>query len=375
MIDYKLGISIGSLAVVLIILGLNAQSLTTIPITPNLEERCPNDKYLDGYDSNGSVICQSFPFSLSNGTSREISHVLRGFKTAEPFYTTSFSYVDTGFPRNPQFTKQYDKSQLWMHLFIDFTNNEDGRSNFLSLGFADMDGNLVEYWNMHDGPAVANNLLAHDMMVISSPPAGDYQVVFRVAVNGGEGQFKTNIAALNIYEIPISSVPTYREILDEKTPTLDSTDNKLPNIESTLNPGCGDGVVSVDEQCDDGNNVSEDGCSNACIIEFCGDNIVQKGIVEQCDDGNNVNGDGCRIETECYEELAGTPCTDDGIFCNGPEVCNGIGSCVSTGDPCTQEGECSNVCNETADNCFVPAGTACGVSPDSCDGSGVCVYN
>jgi len=154
---------------------------------------------------------------------------------------------------------------------------------------------------MHDGPAVANNLLAHDMMVISTLPAGDYKVVLRVAVNGGEGKFLTNIAALNIYEIPLISLGP-PQILDEVIPRPDSTDTRLPNIESILNPGCGDGVVRVGEQCDDGNNVNGDGCSNACFVEFCGDNIVQTGLVEQCDDGNNVNGEGCsavcKIETE-----------------------------------------------------------------------------
>ena len=307
MIDYKLGISIGSLAVVLLILGLNAQSLTTIPITPNLEETCPPNTYLNGYDLNGSVICQSFPTSvtstevnMSNGTSREISNNLAGLRTSEPFYTTSLSFVDTGFPTNPYFTKRYDDSHLWLHLFIDFTNDEDGKSDFISLGIADLDGNLLGYWNMHDGPAVANNLLAHDMMMLNDFPAGDYKVVLRVAVNGGEGKFLTNIAALNIYEVPL----IFRgppQILDEVIPRPNGTDTKLPNIKSTQNPGCGDGVVSDGEQCDDGNNVSGDGCSNACIVEFCGDNIVQTGIVESCDDGNNINGDGCsavcKIET------------------------------------------------------------------------------
>lgn len=35
-------------------------------------------------------------------------------------------------------------------------------------------------------------------------------------------------------------------------------------------PGCGDGVVSGDEQCDDGNFRSHDGCSSACLTESAG---------------------------------------------------------------------------------------------------------
>ncbi len=56
---------------------------------------------------------------------------------------------------------------------------------------------------------------------------------------------------------------------------------------------CGDFVIqaSLGEQCDDGNNLDNDGCNSYCQHEYCGDGILQTG--EQCDDGNEVNGDGC----------------------------------------------------------------------------------
>ncbi|MCH6574427.1 MAG: helix-turn-helix domain-containing protein [Bacteroidetes bacterium] len=34
-------------------------------------------------------------------------------------------------------------------------------------------------------------------------------------------------------------------------------------------PVCGDGNQEAPEECDDGNNVNGDGCSNACFVEFC----------------------------------------------------------------------------------------------------------
>ena len=80
---------------------------------------------------------------------------------------------------------------------------------------------------------------------------------------------------------------------------------------------CGDGIVSIhgDEQCDDGNAVSLDGCDANCTLEFCGDAIVNDDGAEACDDGNTVGLDGCdplcRIETvlgddarECLESLS-----------------------------------------------------------------------
>ncbi len=46
---------------------------------------------------------------------------------------------------------------------------------------------------------------------------------------------------------------------------------------------CGDGIVQGTEKCDDGNTVSGDGCSSTCVVEFCGDGILQTGLGEQCD--------------------------------------------------------------------------------------------
>lgn len=46
---------------------------------------------------------------------------------------------------------------------------------------------------------------------------------------------------------------------------------------------CGNGIVQTGEQCDDGDLVSGDGCSQTCIREFCGDAIVHSGLGEQCE--------------------------------------------------------------------------------------------
>ena len=56
---------------------------------------------------------------------------------------------------------------------------------------------------------------------------------------------------------------------------------------------CGDGIVGLGEQCDDGVNDGGYGeCGEGCVLgEYCGDGIVQE--EEDCDDGNYVNDDGC----------------------------------------------------------------------------------
>jgi cysteine-rich repeat protein len=71
-----------------------------------------------------------------------------------------------------------------------------------------------------------------------------------------------------------------------------------------MNEFCGDGIVQPDEECDDGNNDDNDGCDSSCQNEFCGDGIVQDG--EDCDDGNNDDGDGC--SANCITETEGIGC-------------------------------------------------------------------
>jgi cysteine-rich repeat protein len=39
-------------------------------------------------------------------------------------------------------------------------------------------------------------------------------------------------------------------------------------------------VIEAGETCDDGNTVDGDGCSHRCIIEACGDGLVQFGLGE-----------------------------------------------------------------------------------------------
>ena len=66
---------------------------------------------------------------------------------------------------------------------------------------------------------------------------------------------------------------------------------------------CGDGEVDEGEQCDDGNQIPTDAC-NACQNARCGDEVVWEGQ-EECDDGNTESGDGC--SEACTSEGGGVP--------------------------------------------------------------------
>ena len=65
---------------------------------------------------------------------------------------------------------------------------------------------------------------------------------------------------------------------------------------------CGNGTIEGPEICDDGPNngryaynAADKFCNLTCDgwAPYCGDGILQSGYGEECDDGNNVSGDGC----------------------------------------------------------------------------------
>ncbi len=58
-------------------------------------------------------------------------------------------------------------------------------------------------------------------------------------------------------------------------------------------PECGNNEIETGEDCDDGNLVDDDDCTNGCTLNGrCGDGVVQAGI-EDCDDENLSEGDYC----------------------------------------------------------------------------------
>jgi fibro-slime domain-containing protein len=93
---------------------------------------------------------------------------------------------------------------------------------------------------------------------------------------------------------------------------------------------CGDGVVSSNEMCDDGNTQEGDGCSARCKLELgykcpgqpsdcspttCGDNVKEG--AEGCDDGNAIPLDGCSATCQSEPDCSGASCTSycgDGIL-------------------------------------------------------------
>ncbi|MFN3200872.1 MAG: DUF4215 domain-containing protein [Bradymonadia bacterium] len=122
---------------------------------------------------------------------------------------------------------------------------------------------------------------------------------------------------------------------------------------------CGDGIIGLMEECDDGNDDNTDGCTDACAIQpialgdacdpagfpcveegycgepankgvepiniciphVCGDGIV--GFMEQCDDQNDNEDDGCNSECQLVAIPDGAPCdpAEDTLVCGENSFC------------------------------------------------------
>jgi fibro-slime domain-containing protein len=117
---------------------------------------------------------------------------------------------------------------------------------------------------------------------------------------------------------------------------------------------CGDGILDQNEQCDDGNSESGDGCSRICQVENnfecptpgkpcvnqakCGNGLLTSD--ETCDDGNTLGNDGCSADCKTVEpgwqcRVPGKPCTSkcgDGIV-SGSESCDDGNT--KSGDGCS----------------------------------------
>jgi cysteine-rich repeat protein len=99
--------------------------------------------------------------------------------------------------------------------------------------------------------------------------------------------------------------------------TNENQSSNTNNSNQNTTPICGDGVVDSGETCDDGDGLNTDGCPDGpggtCRQAFCGDGFLWAGH-EGCDDGNKTDGDGC--SAACMLESCGNGVVDEGEACD-----------------------------------------------------------
>lgn len=97
--------------------------------------------------------------------------------------------------------------------------------------------------------------------------------------------------------------------------------NCTPSCELNI---CGDGFLSDTEECDDGNEIDDDACSNTCISRYCGDDIVD----ENGNDNTLFTSDDESCDDGIYNGATRSDCTDD---CKLVTCGNGI---LNDGEAC-----------------------------------------
>jgi cysteine-rich repeat protein len=98
---------------------------------------------------------------------------------------------------------------------------------------------------------------------------------------------------------------------------------------------CGDGDPGPAEGCDDGNDIDDDGCTNACTLPNCGNGQLDLG--EECDDGNDADEDACLsacVLASCGDSnlFAGVEACDDGPLNSDTAACTASCEAAVCGD-------------------------------------------
>ena len=162
-----------------------------------------------------------------------------------------------------------------------------------------------------------------------------------------DGSVSTGTDNAAVDDIRFFGRPVISEECDDGELNADEAD--LCRASTCLLPTCLDGITDSDEECDDGNEVDDDFCTNACTLPVCGDGVVQGG--EQCDDGNLEDGDDC--SSTCLFATCGDGFTNvsfRGDALNDPQVAGGF---AEIGSICAVEDSCA--AGETCDLTFEPA--------------------
>lgn len=118
-------------------------------------------------------------------------------------------------------------------------------------------------------------------------------------------------------------------------------------VACTLNSHCSDGEFCNGSEVCQANNCfpGTPPCTGGLQCDESTDDCVECFTNIECDDGIPCTNDQCLLG-DCYNSPVDSLC-DNGLFCDGPEVCNEGTGCASMGNPCCDP----LACNEGANTC------------------------
>jgi cysteine-rich repeat protein len=96
-------------------------------------------------------------------------------------------------------------------------------------------------------------------------------------------------------------------------------DTSAGDEDTSTEVGCGNGVVELDEQCDDGAANSDtvpDACRTDCRVAHCADGVIDPGAGEECDDGSGNSAEPNACRDTCLLPTCGDGTQDQGEACD-----------------------------------------------------------
>jgi hypothetical protein len=148
------------------------------------------------------------------------------------------------------------------------------------------------------------------------------------------------------------------------------TCNAMSGCVAGVPVACGDGVACTTDACNEAtdscdNTPNHAGCNNGLFCDGSEICDAQNGCVDgpnpNCSDGVVCTLDTCNEGTDTCDHAPTDSVCDDEQFCNGPETCTLAGCQAGTPPNCGDAVACTNdACNEATDTCdHVPDNTAC----------------
>ncbi len=130
---------------------------------------------------------------------------------------------------------------------------------------------------------------------------------------------------------------------------------------------CDDGIACTDDACVDGECVStpdDAACADGLFCngaEICHSALGCQAASDPCNDGIECTIDSCDESSLSCTNAPDDAACDDGLFCNGAEVCDSQIGCRPESDPCDDGVDCTvDSCDESLDMCMnTPNDAAC----------------
>ncbi len=146
---------------------------------------------------------------------------------------------------------------------------------------------------------------------------------------------------------------------------------------------CNDGVGCTNDSCNEGSDscdfvVDNGNCDNGLFcdgVETCSAvSDCQAGTPVACDDGVGCTNDSCNEGSDSCQFVVDNGNCDDGSFCNGAEVCNAVSDCQAGSAPNCDDGVGCTIdsCNEGSDSCDNALDHGSCDNGLFCDGNEVC---